>query len=254
MIVQNFETFIQKIEEGLIKTYDIDRTLSDLDRIISYDIKYSLNKLNNNTFELFMDEFDKITYKKEKIEYILDSLFNLYGWFPSILKVTNFFGNTNKFNFNKDYILNPSNNLLNISIIFESKFDKIETNIPDKLYHLSIQQYENSILKQGIILKGKSKLSSHFYDGRIYLCKTLDSCKNLINPMKIFYSKEKDNILYSGKNPKKIYNKNTKWIIFEIDSEIARINKLYTDPNYLTGYYYLDNISSNSIRIIEKEI
>jgi hypothetical protein len=252
--IRTFELFISKIEEGLIKTYDIDKTIEDADRLISsFNLKYKLNKLSNNSFDLFIDDFDRITYLKETINSILDNLFDLYGWFPSTLEVVNLFGSKNKFNFKRDYILNPSNNLSSIKITFESKFDLIDNDIPDKLYHLSIQQYEKSILKFGLLTKGKSKLISHEYDGRIYLCKSIDSCKNLINQMNIFYSKEKDTILYSGKNPKKIYNKNTKWIIYEIDTELADIKKLYKDPNYLNGYYYLENIKKESLSIVDKE-
>ena len=62
-----------------------------------------------------------------------------------------------------------------------------------------------------------------------------------------------DSILYSGNNPNKIYNKNTKWIIYEIDTKLSNINVLYKDPNYIDGYYYLNNIESIGIKIAEKE-
>jgi hypothetical protein len=253
--VYTFESFINKLNEGLIKSYDIDRTTQDIDRLLSsYNLKYTIDILNNNTFEIFIDDFDKIKYLKETIEYILNTLFNLYGWFPSKLEVTNFFGATNKFNFMKDYLLNPSNHLKDIKITFESKFDKVDTDIPQKLYHLSIQQYEKDILQKGILPKSKSKLSSHDYDGRVYLCKSIDNCKNLINPMDIFYSKEKNSILYSGKNNKKIYNKNTKWVIYEIDTQIGNIETLYQDPNYPNvGYYYINSIKKDAIKVIDKE-
>ena len=252
--IYRFDIFINKINEGLIKTYDINKTTEDIDRIISsYNIKHYLKILNNNSFELTINEFNRIPYLKETIEYILDSLFNLYGWFPSKMEITNIFGYTNNLNFTKDYLLNPSNNISDIKIIFESKFDKIENDIPEKMYHLSIQEYEKSTLNHELLPKSKSKVSSHDYTDRIYLCKTLEGCKTLINPMNIFYSKEKDSILYSGNNPNKIYNKNTKWIIYEIDTKLSNINVLYKDPNYIDGYYYLNNIDSVSIKISEKE-
>lgn len=252
--VYSFESFLSKINEGLIKSYNVDKTTEDINRILSsFNLKYSTIILNNNTFEIFIDDFDKIKYLKETIDYILDTIFNLYGWFPSKLEVTNFFGATNIFRFVKDYLLNPSNNLINIKITFESKYDKINTNIPEKLYHLTIQQYEKDINQKGIISKSKSKLSSHDYDGRIYLCKGINDCKNLINPMNIFYSKEKDSILYSGKNINKIYTKNTKWVIYEIDTKLANIETIYLDPNYIRGYYFLGNISKESIKVIDRE-
>jgi len=250
-----FESFINKLNEGLIKTYDIDKTTKDIDRIIlSHNLNYSLNILNNNTFKIDIFDLDKIKYLKLTLDDILSRLFNLYGWFPSKLISTSANGYTNNDRFSLDYILNPNNKVINISITFESKYDKIDIDIPEKLYHLSIQQYEKDILQKGIILKGKSKLTSHDYDGRIYLCKNISHCKNLINSMTIFYSKEKDSILYSGKNNKKIYNKKTTWVIYEIDTEIGNIKTLYQDPNYPNfGYYYLNNIRKEAIKIIEKE-
>lgn len=252
--IYRFDIFINKINDGLIKTYDIKKTTEDIDRIISsYNIKHSLKILNNNSFELTINEFNRIPHLKETIEYILDSLFNLYGWFPSKMEITNIFGYSNNLNFTKDYLLNPSNNISDIKIIFESKFDKISKKIPTKLYHLSIQEYGKDILKNGILPKSKSKISSHDYDSRVYLCDDINSCRILINPMKIFYSKEKDSILYSGKNPNRKYNKNTKWIIFEIETNLSNIDTLYKDPNYINGYYCLDNITPNSIKIVDKE-
>lgn len=253
-VINTFESFISKIEEGLIKTYSIDKTIEDLNRIISsYNLKFNLNKLNNNTFELTINDFNKIPYLKETINFILDNIINLYGWFPSTIEVINLFGAKNKFSFKRDYLFNPLNNISDIKIVFESKFDLIDKDIPEKLYHLSIQHYEKYVLKFGLITKGKSKLTTHDYDSRIYLCKNPDDCKILINQMNIFYSKEKDSILYSGKNPKKNYSKNTKWVIYEIDTNLAHIKKLYKDPNYINGFYYLENISRESLSVFDKE-
>jgi hypothetical protein len=250
--IYTFESFINKIEEGLIKSYDINKTLEDLNRTISiYNLDFNLNKLNNNTFELSINNFDKIEYRKETINFILDNVFNLYGWFPSKLEVINFFGAKNTFSFNSDYLFNPQNKISDIKITFEAKFDLLDKDIPKKLYHLSIQHYMNSVLKFGLITKGKSKLTTH--DSRVYLCKNSNDCKILINAMIMHYSKEKDSILYSGNNPNKVYNKNTKWIIYEINTELAGIKKLYKDPNYINGYYYLNNIPKESISIFDIE-
>lgn len=250
--IYTFEHYLKKISEGLIITHDINKTTEDIKHHIdSLNIVYSIKIINNNTFELFIDELNKITHLDTKLDIILSYLFNLYGWFPSTMENVNFYGFTKKEKFIKDYLLNPGNSLVNTKIIFESKFDIVDNNIPKKLYHLTIQHYESDILKKGILPKSKFKLSNH--DGRVYLCKNVDYCLSLIPSMKLFYSSEKDQILYSGKNTKRIYNKNTKWIIFEINTDIAEINKLYKDPNYLDGYYYINNINYNSINIYEKE-
>ena len=71
--------------------------------------------------------------------------------------------------------------------------------------------------------------------------------------MQLFYGEEKIDIIRNPNNPMGKYNKNTKWIIYEIDTEDANIDKLYKDPNYLNGYYYLDNINKKSIKVIDLE-
>jgi hypothetical protein len=128
-----------------------------------------------------------------------------------------------------------------VNIIFESKFD-IESNIPDKLYHLSIKEFQKSILKTGISPKSKSKISYH--DSRIYVCKSILACKTLIPNMKMIYNQQK------WSNPKSKINDT--WIIYEIDTKDLDI-KLYYDPNYLGGYYTLSNIPPKNIKIIDFE-
>ena len=48
---------------------------------------------------------------------------------------------------------------------------------------------------------------------------------------------------------KRKYDKNTKWVIFEIDTDIGEINKLYKDPNYINGYYYLGGLSNGILSL-----
>lgn len=110
------------------------------------------------------------------------------GWFPSTMIMTNISGMINNFQYNKDYLIKNMNFIEKVNITFESKFD-IESTLPDKLYHLSIKKFENSILKSGISPKSKSKVSYH--DIRIYLCKNILGCKSLIPNMKIFYQQQK---------------------------------------------------------------
>jgi hypothetical protein len=74
----------------------------------------------------------------------------MMGWFPSNMILTNLSGMSNDLQYNKDYLIKNINFINKVDIIFESKFN-IESNIPDKLYHLSIKEFENSILKGGSI-------------------------------------------------------------------------------------------------------
>ena len=251
--VYNFENFVYFINEGLIKTYDIDKTIKDTIKLLElYNINFNIVK-DNNTFNIEILEFNKTPNMTDIIEILLSSLFNQYGWFPSKMKMENIYGMINTKKFNKDELYLSLKNLLSVILKFESKFDILIKDIPDKLYHITIQQYENSILKNGLEPKSKSKLTLHDYDGRIYLCDSLLKCELLIPKLKLFYIEEKYNILFDLKNIKKFYNKNTKWVIFEIDSNIANIDKLYLDPNFLGGFYYLNNIQPSALKIIKKE-
>lgn len=249
----DFNSYVNYINEGLITTYNIDKTISDItDLLNSYNINFLINK-KNNTFNVKLLNINKEPNIIDIIEIFLSSVFNLYGWFPSKMVMENLYGMLNTKKFDKNRLFLAIHNLLSFELTFESKFDFIVLNIPDKLYHLTIQQYENDILKNGLVPKSKSKLTLHDYDNRIYLCDNLLKCKHLIKNMNLYYSDEKFDILYNLKNSKKYYNKNTKWAIFEIDSKNAGIDKLYLDPNFSGGFYYLNNISPKSIKIIEKE-
>jgi hypothetical protein len=252
--IYSFENFQTKIDEGLITTYKIDKTIKDISKLISsYNIDFKINNLEN-FFELELYSVNKIPNFEKIFDIILYSIYNQYGWFPSKSKLIGIFGNSREYKFNKNNILYNLKNLQDVIITFEAKFDEIINDIPEKLYHLSILHYSKDIEQKGLICKGKSKLTRHDYDGRIYLCKTIEDCKHLIPKMKFFYEEEKYDIIKNPNNPKGKYNKNTKWVIYEIDTKLAGINKLYQDPNYLNGYYYLNNINKNSIKLIEQEM
>jgi hypothetical protein len=148
---------------------------------------------------------------------------------------------TNVIQYNKDYLIKNMEFIQSIEIKFESKFD-LEVEIPKKLFHLSIREFGNSILKYGLSPKSKSKISYH--DSRIYVCKHLINCKSLITNMKMIYNQQK------WSNPKSKID--DRWVIYEIDTEGLEI-RLYTDPNYVGGYYLLSNIPVSSLKVIEKE-
>jgi len=244
----DFVTYIKSLNEGLITTYDIKKTVIDLDNMLDRNNIKHKTKITDNTFVLLLPNFNTIKNVDNIIKIILSQTFNMYGWFACNMKLVYLSGKEYSGKFNENNLILSAEHLDKVYIKFESKFDEIK-NVPNKLYHLSIQQYENDIIKNGLLPKSKSKLSAHDYDGRIYLCETPNQCISLIPQMEEFYSREKYDILTHPRNPKKIYNKNTKWIIFEIDTKLANIKVLYKDPNYINGYYYLDVIPPKTITI-----
>jgi hypothetical protein len=233
--------YLDFISEGLIKTQPYNIVLNKVNFLpnnLIYNIKHTKSD-NLINFQIFY--FNKLSDISKTFDAIESYFINMMGWFPSTMIINSLSGMSNSIQYNRDYLIKNMDFLDKVNIIFESKFD-IETNIPNKLYHLSIQEFEKSILKSGISPKSKSKISYH--DSRIYLCKHILGCKDLIPKMIMIYSQQK------WSNPKSKIN--DKWIIYEIDT--TRLDmKLYSDPNYIGGYYTLINIPSKSIKIIERE-
>lgn len=249
MIIKYFKDYIDSVNEGLIKTYPGDKVLKD--------ILSSLEKLHINSTGSFEDNKIKLTINNfnniplNKIRHLFDhidtSIVNRGGWFPStmkIIKLTNIH-KLSKYNF--DDIIRINDEIDSITITYESKFDTEESNIPDKLYHLTIKEYQKKINKIGLIPKSKSKLSSHL--DRIYVCKTKQDCIDLIPKMMLYYTGEKDENIY--KLGKEFFNKDITPIIYEIDNSSREIDKLYLDINYgERGYYILNNILPDELKVV----
>jgi len=222
-------------------THDIDLALSNIDNELSlmriYDFAIIKNK--NNTFSIKLNNFNRIFNVKTYLDYLNSLIINRHGWFPSIMNVNYLSGEERKFPYDEDFLIKNVQYLNSVEISYEAKYNSKMDNFPDIMYHLTIQEYEESILKNGLIPKSKSKLSKHL--DRIYLTSSLSDSQNLINKMKLLYS-----IKITPKN--KI---NFKWVIFEVNLNGLNIN-VYKDP-MSDGYYVVDNIPKENIKILQKE-
>jgi hypothetical protein len=237
----NILNYLDFIKEGLINTKSHEivlRKVNFLPKHLIYKIRHT-NSDNLIHFEI--SYFNKISDISKTFDTIESYFINMMGWFPSTMIVTNLSGMSNNMQYNKSFLIETMEFIDKVNIIFESKFD-IESNIPDKLYHLSIKEFQKSILKNGIYPKSKSKISYH--DARIYVCKSILSCKSLIPSMKSVY------IYQKWKYPKNKINDN--WVIYEIDTKNLNI-KLFSDSNYIGGYYTNSNIPPENIKIIDFE-
>lgn len=235
-------TYSQFILNETLKTHDIDLTIRIVNSELSLlNYNFNIRKNQNNTISVFLLNFRYL----DSVELYLNNLKSLmidrHGWFPSKMIITNTSGMLNEYSYDDDFIIDSKKYIDNVEIIFEAKFD-IEEEVPEKLYHLSIKEYKNDILKFGLVPKSKSKLSKHL--DRIYVCREIDYCYKLIPRMKLSYYQKK-----SLKDKNKI---NDKWVIYEIDSNNLNI-KLFKDPNYNGGYYIIDNIDYSRIKIIDEE-
>ncbi len=235
-MVLKFEEYLEKINEGLIKSYDIDFTIDKMKQHLNVlNVPFEVDKNPNKTIKLTLFKFNKILID-ELFNLLNTTMTNLLGWFPSYMFLKTTSGMSNQMNYDEEYLKKSYEYLDKVSLIYESKFDEV-VELPEKLYHISIQEYENSILSIGICPKSKNKLSSH--GDRIYVCEKLEDCIELIPKMKFyFWSKQKIN---------------TKWVIYEIKTTGLNL-KLYKDPNYMDkGFYLLGNIPPNNIKTIKKE-
>jgi len=247
MFIKNFLDYLQHINEGLIKTHDGEKSINHLvDKMkrLNFDVS---GYFKDGIIKLEFNNFKSIHSSKldDMFDMISALMTNKFGWFPSsmYIKLTNGLDRLKKYD--ESEIKNKSSLIDKLIIEFDSKFDNIEE-YKGKLCHLSINEYKNKILKNGLYPKSKSKLSSHI--DRIYLCKNIEDCKGLIPQMKIHYSEEKSVNHYELNNKK--WRKDTKWVIFEIDDDNLT---LYKDPRYDDVYYTMDNIHPSRISIFESE-
>jgi hypothetical protein len=226
-----------------LKTHDIDLTVKKVESELSLLLyNFSIKKNDNNTISIILHK-----YRFNKgLSLLIDNLDSLmierHGWFPSKMIITNFSDMKNEYSYDESILLGDDYKYFEeVEIIYESKYD-LEVELKNTLHHLSIQEYENDVIKKGLIPKSKSKLSKHL--DRIYVCDDIDSCKNLISRMKLHY--------FDKKNLNKLNKTNTKWVIYKIDTTNLDI-KLYKDPSYNNGYYIVDNIPPSNISIVDKE-
>jgi len=239
-------TYSEFMLNETLKTHDINLTLNNVNRELSLlRINFKLN-INNNKIEITLLGFRYLRDIKSYLDVVNSLLIDRHGWFPSEMEIINTSSLKIISPYDESILLNSDNNLYyqDVKIIYEAKYDTLKKT-PNKLYHLSIQEYETNIIKNGLFPKSKSKLSKHL--DRIYLCSDAKDCYNLIPKMNFIYG--------MGKFNNKKSKINTKWIIYEIDSKKLDLN-LYIDPNYTnsTAVYTIDNIPSGNLTIYDKEL
>jgi hypothetical protein len=187
------------IAEGLIKTFDKDKSL----QILLKNFKELSGNIEPD------DEIYLEGHFKELVNYL--PLINNLGYFISLLTLNG-----------KDWVKEYSNETKPLALLLEAKYDIRIINKPTILYHVSLKKNEDRILKYGLYPKSFSKISNH--SDRIYLTDSLQVAK-----------------LFG-------MNLGKEFIICEISGVDI---DLYEDINLKTyGFYTLDNISKEKIKII----
>lgn len=250
MIIKHFKDYIYSINEGLIKTYPGDLVLNDVLKSLKHMSINCSGSFVDSKIKLTINNFNFIPLVKLKhlFDHIDTFIINRGGWFPSTMEITKLSGIKRYLKYSFSDIIRIHDEIDSIRIDYESKFDKEENDIPDKLYHLTIKEYQKKINKIGLIPRSKSKLSSHL--DRVYVCKTYQDCIDLIPKMMFYYSGEKDENIYKlGKN---FFGKDITPIIYEIDNTNKIVDNLYFDINYgEKGYYTLSNIPPDKLKQID---
>ena len=210
------EEYDLNLQEGLIKTTNIGKTLNILEK--KYSSKFIFTKSKNSFYiKTFSTDINTL------LNGIIKDANNL-GWFPSFMETEDHTGKWDEKYFKKG----------EIKLRFEAKFDEeIVEKIPEILYHITPTQNADKILKIGLVPKSRSKASYH--PDRVYLSKDLEDIENL---GEMFYQKTR------------IKN----WTILKIDTNMVPGDylRLYTDPNYEQGYYTLNNIPPQAIEKIKE--
>lgn len=245
--IETYKDYISKINEGLIKTHDIDKSMKIINNfLLNKNIVARINGVYKTSD--FNVEFD-IT--KEIIKDFFGIISNLkqltinLGYFPSLIIFRKKKSFINKIFKKEDELVKTIDDSFNdieiskydlISIYYESKYDRIVKNNPTELYHVYNKNIKDKIIKNGLIPKNKNKDTYH--PERIYFVYTIEDALNL---KRIFEKKHNQ------------------------ESEILKIfinkkNNFYEDPR--GGYdmfgkfrciYTYDNISPKNIKFLTEE-
>lgn len=236
----NILNYYEFINDGLIKTNTYDDVLNNIDTLPNHLI-YNIDHKSNGTIYFEIEYFNKLADIYNTFEAIESYFINIMGWFPSKMIIENVSGMVNKFEYNRIFLIDNQQFYSKVQIIFESKFD-VAQQISEILYHLSLKQFHYKIMKDGLVPKSKSKLTTH--GSRIYVCRNIIDCENLIPNMRTYYNQQK------WSNPK-LNIDYSKWNIYQIDTTGLDL-KMYKDPNYSNGFYLLRNIPPENMKVIKQ--
>jgi hypothetical protein len=239
MIYKNIKKFVDAINEGLIRTHDINTSISILNKwYISMTNYFNIEILSNDTFE--------ITIKGKISTSLFSSLIkdiNNLGYFPSLVYLENENNIINQFKYDFDKINNilMSKNIIKLIIICEKKFDD-EIFVSSVIYHVCKEQNIQKIIKNGLCPRAKNRIGTH--PERIYFCLNIESCEDLIDKFKI-----NDNIKKSPEQKYHILKIDIPELIIDFEKQNKKII-FRKDPNMdKNGIYTYDNIPGKYIKL-----
>ena len=222
----NYEKYEDQyiINEGLIRTWPIDRSL----KILKNNKIQCEQVPDQNIFYI-----DFLYNSKISIETVLE-LINNVGWFPSYCYYLNNGIEIDRGKFDINEFKHYIGQRYNAKIRCEAKYDIMILDIPDKLYHVTGKINAPKILKIGLSPRTKSKTAKH--PDRIYLGIKPDLLERMVM------------------NHPTFWENNMEFVIFEIKTRLLPdYVRFYRDPNAKQfGIYTLNNIPSPAINIYKE--
>lgn len=219
------QSFLQKLNEGLIKTEPIEYAVDNLRMfLIGNDgIKFDIgSNLEKNRINLRLYNF----FTNQNISGIISRI-NMLGYFPSYYQIG--IGGSNKIiekNYNildlKADLEQIDNYYRYIYFIIESKFDKKPDMKPDRAYHVTRFLALNKILKNG--LSPRANKSSHLE--RVYFTESAVQAALYAAQLRQRYQ----------------IQPNDYYAILEIKGGCLGEITIYEDPNFEGAYYTYSNI------------
>jgi CheY-like chemotaxis protein len=147
-MIYDYKKYLKLIKEGIIFTHNIEKYQNNLDiQLSSIGVKHKINIISKFIYDL--DILNSKELSNDVLKYAININQNLLGYYPSYIWIVNEIGK-NGFVFDERYL---SNEFLNITIRFESKYEdglyKNDLEIPEYAYHLSPKNKRDKILKNG---------------------------------------------------------------------------------------------------------
>jgi hypothetical protein len=240
-MIKKYKEFIS---EGLIRTYDIKKTVKYLnsiaktlsiplgDIIISDGSNADDDEDGNKNFsESIFIKFTNVNINSDDIRKLIKGL-DICGYFPSMF---GYYDNDNQSlkkstiyhvlgnNDNIDYVLNLGYPIVQIEC--EARFNTKIEDLENTLYHLTNRKYLDNILKKGLRSRTESKKAYH--PERIYMGKTKEDCMNLLYQL----------------------DKNVIWSLIKVDITKLQIT-IFQDPDYDDGVYCDGTIEPSRLSVI----
>lgn len=245
-IFKLFEAYnynLKLIEEGLIKTHDINKSLDVL-----------LNYVTDKDISIINSEIHKnriiIEYGSMSLSFFLQNLTLItnLGYFITKVRVSiNEYKYTYSWNNFKEILdENLFKKLTKIELRLEAVFDNVIEINTNKIYHVTYNYLVDKILKIGLIPKSNNVMQYH--PDRLYLVQSIEDAQTYINSKNNYF------IFYPDKD-KKINIKQQEYNLSQLEYTILEIDitnlnlKFYQDTNYNKGFYTLNTIPPTNIKI-----